>query len=161
VTAYYAESDPVSNALVLTEITTGTIPANEGVFLLAATATPGYFVPATTTTTLATDNKLLNSAGTPYTIVANDYVLANANNVTAIYNATIGTTLAMNKAYLNLSPAEAARFSLSFDGTTTAIEAIDAERNNENVDIYDLSGRRVRQAAKGIYVIGNKKVIVK
>lgn len=161
VTAYYAESDPVSNALVLTEITTGTIPANEGVFLLAATATPGYFVPATTTTTLATENKLLNSAGTPHTIVANDYVLANANNVTAIYNATTGTTLAMNKAYLNLTPAEASRFSLSFDGSTTAIDAINAEPNNENGNIYDLSGRRVRQATKGIYVIGNKKVIVK
>ena len=161
VTAYYAESDPVSNALVLTEITTGTIPANEGVFLLAATATPGYFVPATTTTTLTTENKLLNSAGTPHTIVANDYVLANANNVTAIYNATTGTTLAMNKAYLNLSPAEASRFTLSFDGSTTAIDAINAEPNNENGNIYDLSGRRVRQATKGIYVIGNKKVIVK
>ncbi|MDY4059932.1 MAG: hypothetical protein SOY63_09020, partial [Alloprevotella sp.] len=161
VTAYYAESDPVSNALVLTEITTGTIPANEGVFLLAATATPGYFVPATTTTTLATENKLLNSAGTPHTIVANDYVLANANNVTAIYNATTGTTLAMNKAYLNLTAAEASRFSLSFDGSTTAIDAINAEPNNENGNIYDLSGRRVRQATKGIYVIGNKKVIVK
>lgn len=161
VTAYYAESDPVSNALVLTEITTGTIPANEGVFLLAATATPGYFVPATTTTTLATENKLLNSAGMPHTIVANEYVLANANNVTAIYNATTGTTLAMNKAYLNLTPAEASRFSLSFDGSTTAIDAINAEPNNENGNIYDLSGRRVRQATKGIYVIGNKKVIVK
>ena len=160
VTAYYAESDPVSNALVLTEITTGTIPANEGVFLLAATATPGYFVPAITTTTL-TENKLLNSAGTPHTIVANDYVLANANDVTAIYNATTGTTLAMNKAYLNLTPAEASRFSLSFDGSTTAIDAINAEPNNENGNIYDLSGRRVRQATKGIYVIGNKKVIVK
>lgn len=161
VTAYYAESDPESNALVLTEITTGTIPANEGVFLLAETATPGYFVPATTTTTLATENKLLNSAGMPHTIVANDYVLANANNVTAIYNATTGTTLAMNKAYLHLTPAEASRFSLSFDGSTTAIDAINAEPNNENGDIYDLSGRRVRQATKGIYVIGNKKVIVK
>lgn len=160
VTAYYAESDPVSNALVLTEITTGTIPANEGVFLLAATATPGYFVPAITTTTL-TENKLLNSAGTPHTIVPKDYVLANANNVTAIYNATTGTTLAMNKAYLNLTPAEASRFSLSFDGSTTAIDAINAEPNNENGNIYDLSGRRVRQATKGIYVIGNKKVIVK
>lgn len=160
VTAYYAESDPVSNALVLTEITTGTIPANEGVFLLAATATPGYFVPAITTTTL-TDNKLLNSAGTPHTIVAKDYVLANANDVTAIYNATTGTTLAMNKAYLNLTPDEASRFSLSFDGSTTAIDAINAEPNNENGNIYDLSGRRVRQATKGIYVIGNKKVIVK
>ena len=42
---------------------------------------------------------------------------------------------------------------------TNSIEAVNAE--TENNTIYDLTGRRVENATKGIYIIGGKKVLVK
>ena len=42
---------------------------------------------------------------------------------------------------------------------TNSIEAVNAE--TENNTIYDLTGRRVENAIKGIYIIGGKKVLVK
>ncbi len=48
----------------------------------------------------------------------------------------------------------------SLDGViTTGIEGVEAE-NGVKV-IYDLSGRRVQQAQKGLYIINGKKVLVK
>lgn len=45
-------------------------------------------------------------------------------------------------------------------GTATSINNTVAELNNE-VKIYDLQGRRVQNATKGIYVVNGKKVFVK
>lgn len=39
----------------------------------------------------------------------------------------------------------------------TAIETLDVQAENET--IYDLSGRRVRQAGRGLYIINGKKVV--
>lgn len=47
-----------------------------------------------------------------------------------------------------------------FNGTTTGIEQIEAGADAKNA-IYDLSGRRVNKAAKGIYILNGKKVLVK
>lgn len=45
------------------------------------------------------------------------------------------------------------------EGTTTAIQSLE---DIMNADIYDLSGRKAERIIKGnVYVIGNKKVIVK
>ncbi len=55
-------------------------------------------------------------------------------------------------------------FTLSYLGTEapTAIESIEAAATTaDNSTIYDLSGRRVQKAKKGIYIINGKKVMVK
>ena len=62
------------------------------------------------------------------------------------------------KAYL---PADGnnARF-ITFDfGTETAIDELKGENGNVKTVIYDLSGRRVQGAQKGIYVVNGKVVI--
>ena len=46
------------------------------------------------------------------------------------------------------------------DGDVTRIEGVNAEESHK-VDVYDLSGRRVQRATKGLYIINGKKVIVK
>ena len=64
-----------------------------------------------------------------------------------------------NKAYLPVANGNAARF-LSFDfGTETAIEGIEGENGNVKAEIYDLAGRRVQNAQKGLYIVNGKKVI--
>ena len=67
-----------------------------------------------------------------------------------------------NKAYLPM-PADASGISFygfRFDEeeNTTGIEVV--ENANENV-IYDLAGRRVQGAQKGIFIVNGKKVIKK
>ena len=65
-----------------------------------------------------------------------------------------------NKAYLPaIAVSSAARF-LSFDfGNETAIESVEGAENAANAVIYDLSGRRVQKAQKGLYIVNGVKVI--
>ncbi|MGM9712341.1 MAG: hypothetical protein ACI3YO_10080 [Prevotella sp.] len=46
-----------------------------------------------------------------------------------------------------------------FDGNTTGISNMDTDGNAANDIIYDLSGRRVNKAHKGVYIINGKKII--
>ena len=68
-----------------------------------------------------------------------------------------------NKAFYDLTGSGVQGFVLSFDGMETgiALEQIMQPRPEAHEPAYDLSGRRVNHAAKGIYIIGGKKVIVK
>ena len=65
-----------------------------------------------------------------------------------------------NKAYLPASAVTGnARF-ISFDfGTETAIDELKGENGNVKTVIYDLSGRRVQGAQKGIFIVNGKKVV--
>lgn len=69
-----------------------------------------------------------------------------------------------HKAYLKLAKnalaGSQAVKGFPFNGSTTGIEQIEAGADAKNA-IYDLSGRRVNKAAKGIYILNGKKVLVK
>lgn len=64
------------------------------------------------------------------------------------------------KCYLQEEASSVSRFVFP-EGDTTGIDAIFDGTQTENAPAYDLSGRRVKNAAKGIYIIGGKKVLVK
>lgn len=61
-----------------------------------------------------------------------------------------------NKAYLPVVGSSAARISFDF-GTETGIA--ETESGNLKTEMYDLSGRRVQSAQKGIFIVNGKKVI--
>ena len=63
-----------------------------------------------------------------------------------------------NKAYLPLESSDPARISFDF-GTETGIRELKCENENVKTEIYDLSGRKVENAQKGIFVVNGKKVI--
>lgn len=73
-----------------------------------------------------------------------------------------GATLAAHKAFLAIPKTSAAPSFIGFGGTT----GIDATLNdngqmiNDNI-IYDLSGRRVMNPTKGLYIVNGKKVVIK
>ena len=74
-----------------------------------------------------------------------------------IYN---GTNILGCRAYLPVSgtqPVKGLRFN---EGTTTRIESLEAGQTHE-IEVYDLSGRRVERAGKGLYIINGKKVYIK
>ena len=67
-----------------------------------------------------------------------------------------------HKAYLKILKSEftgaMAVKGFAFKGTTTGVESVESNNNVPQV-IYDLAGRRVSKAEKGIYIINGKKVI--
>lgn len=164
VTAYYVSTADNSKA-TMKAITGEAIPANEGVLLTSESAEAVTMVPATDET-LATieNNKLGNSAGADKTIAEGDnaYILANGDNGIAFYKGTIGSTLKANKAYLTLNEAGAPEaISMNFGGNVTGInQIVNAEQNN--VPVYDLTGRRVVRTVKGgLYIKGGNKFIAR
>ena len=91
------------------------------------------------------------------------YVLAKPEGrEVGFYRATLtdGSFLnTANKAYLPVTAAAAARF-ISFDfGTETGIDELKAENGNLKTETFDLAGRRVQGAQKGIFIVNGKKVI--
>ena len=83
----------------------------------------------------------------------------NDKNKVGFYSKTTGTKGGF-KAWIETPKSQGARtFTIIFDGddATGLKEALGIE--NENVEIYDLSGRRLDKPTKGINIINGKKVI--
>ena len=136
----------------------GTLPANTAVILKGAGQ--HKFVTSADEAATITANKLSGTM-VDKEVAGPAYVLASINNVTGFYAAKLTNGKFVNnagKAYLP-KPAEASARFLSFDfGTETAIENIEGAET-ENAVVYDLSGRRVQKAQKGLYIVNGKKVV--
>ena len=170
--AYYVSSTTNDKAQ-MTEIT-GVIPANTGVILQGVANTYDLTIGGEAE---SVTNKLNGTVASEY-ISTPSYVLSAQGDpaVVGFYKAMlnftvadgIGTKVTENgthflnngfKAYLPATAGGEARF-LVFDfGTETGIESIDGENGNVKAEIYDLAGRRVQNAQKGLYIVNGKKVI--
>ena len=100
----------------------------------------------------------LNGVLTATSAPVGSYVLQNLDNKVAFYqvSAEDPITVPANRCYLT-APASGVKALAFPDGTLTSISEIQAA--DEKAVIYDLSGRRVSKATKGIYIINGKKVI--
>lgn len=136
----------------------GTLPANTAVILKGAGQ--HKFVTSADEAATFTANKLSGTM-VDKEVAGPAYVLASINNVTGFYAAKLTNGKFVNnagKAYLP-KPAEASARFISFDfGTETAIENIEGAEV-ESAVVYDLSGRRVQKAQKGLYIVNGKKVV--
>lgn len=166
VVAYYV-SGVDGNSATLTEIETN-IPANTGAILYAEGGKECNFtVVSYNAEDAVSGNRLVGTQSK--TIVTKEdgssyYILANVEGVVGFYNAVNGTdeatfVNAAGKAYLKVAnDAAGARFlSFNFGGTETAIKNIEGAESNSVV--YDLSGRRVQNVTKGLYIVNGKKVV--
>ena len=163
----YVVSEATGNYASLTQVT-GSLPANTGV-ILKGEGTHQFITSADAATTIES-NLLAGSVENTY-VAGPAYVLANGTNGVGLYKATlnkdaegaVGTTHFLNnanKAYLPAATGAESRF-LVFnfgDDNATAIDGIEAE-STANVVVYDLVGRRVQKAQKGLYIVNGKKVI--
>lgn len=100
--------------------------------------------------------------GTIYTLQAAWDDTTDDNNSTTnvafrIYN---GTNILGCRAYLPVSGTQTVKGMRFNEGTTTRIESLEAGQTHK-IDAYDLSGRRVERAGKGLYIINGKKVYIK
>lgn len=90
------------------------------------------------------------------------YTLANypSKNGLGFYKVPAGKKVPKGKAYLKVAVTSAPEF-LGFDGGTTSISEKTAVKNNAEGVYYNLSGQRVAQPTKGLYIVNGKKVVIK
>ncbi|MBR6483102.1 MAG: hypothetical protein IKT26_07770, partial [Bacteroidaceae bacterium] len=117
--------------------------------------------------TVVNGNMLVGYAGkdeykeVPITNGYISYVLTVVNNNAGFYKKDEAFKVYNHKAYLNVpAPSSANALTIRFgdDNGTTSIENT-LTIDEENSVIYDLTGRRVRNVGKGVYIIGGKKVL--
>ena len=158
VKAYYVSAK--GTEATMTAIDAQAIPANQGVILTSESGDAATMVPAAgETAATITGNQLGHSAGAAKALTAGeDYILGNGTEGTAFYPCKAGS-LPINKAYLLGNGGESA-IAMNFGNAVTGINTIAAPASAK-APIFDLSGRRVVKATKGLYIQNGKKIIVK
>lgn len=158
VKAYYVSAKGAE--ATMTAIDAQAIPANQGVILTSESDEAATMVPAAgETAATITGNQLGHSAGAAKSLaVGEGYILGNGTEGTAFYPCKAGS-LPINKAYL-LGNGESSAIVMNFGNAVTGINTIAAPASAK-APIFDLSGRRVVKATKGLYIQNGKKVIVK
>ena len=101
----------------------------------------------------------IETVATPTTEGYTIYTLQKTNTNTQEFWRYTGDIIKGFRAYLRV-PAGTLVRGMIFGGTTTDIEGATTEETAAPV-IYDLSGRRVQHAAKGMYIVNGKKMYVK
>ena len=174
----YVTTKVDGNRMKMTRVE-GVLPANTSVIILANEGTYTFAESDATPATIG-DNLLEGTIVT--TQISADpaysyYVLSNVDGVVGMYLAKLTEGKFQNnanKAYLKVNKGDLGIFDdevdssveqlsrrLVFDfGDETGIDEVKTENANVKTAVYDLSGRRVQKAQKGIY-IQNGKLMVK
>lgn len=161
----YTGTQKDENTVGLTDVKDGIIPAQTGVVLKGtATTCP---LTLTNDAVAPVEGNIFTGTCLPISVtpetLENYYVLSTLEGVIGLYWPQEGTTaLAANKAYIDNTPAAgAAGYRFVFgDDTTVGINGAQFGQPSD-APYYDLSGRRVAQPAKGIYIHNGKKVFIK
>ena len=144
------------------------VAAGEGVLIYSMTkgATSEEIPVAAETVEKSADNMFVGTL-TDIDVLATEegdavrYILNDGAEGLGFYRAN-NQKVGAGKAYLSVPAASAAKISFfSLDGTVTAIEGVEAEAADGDKVYYNLSGQRVENPAKGLYIVNGKKVIIK
>ena len=174
----YVATEVVDSRLKMQKVD-GVLPANTGVIIVADQGTYTFTESDETPATIEKNLLQGSVANTFVTAEANTtyYVLSAPDGDVAMYRALITDGKFLNnahKAYLPISNGDLGIFDdevdssveqlsrrLVFDfGDETGIDEVKTENANVKTAVYDLSGRRIQNAQKGIY-IQNGKLMVK
>ena len=141
----------------------GLLPAETGV-IIKAEAGKYDFNLYPNANSVSVDGNLFVGSAIETEITAEDntsyYILAAPDNNVGMYPVELvdgAFVCKANKAYLPISSA-LARIYFDF-GTETGIGEVKTENGELKAEIYDLSGRKVENAKKGIFIVNGKKVI--
>lgn len=157
VTAYYAKDLVGDSYIRMYPVTT--IPANEGVVIKGTGSATVKFPIISNAEALPAENLLKAHLNTEeVTATGSVFILGTRDDATGFYPLSeTNNTIAGHKSYLEIPATQAARLSIVWDDTETSIH--EAEGGEQNVEIYDLTGRRLDKPAKGVNIIGGKLVI--
>ena len=140
--------------LTLNEIT-GTLPANTGV-ILKGTAGSTVNFPILSTVNTENNTALTGTVAAQTAVTGGVLVLGKSNDVWGIYN--YEGTLGGFKAYMD-KPAGVKGFAFNFGDADAIATLLNGETCKK--EIFDLSGRRISQPTRGLYIVNGKKVLVK
>ena len=161
----YTGTQKDENTIELTAVANGVIPAGTGVVLKGTT--DSYTLTLTNDEAASVEDNVISGTCLPISVteaeLENYYVLSTLEGVIGLYWPMTGTTeLAANKAFIEKPEAAgAAGYRFVFgDNTTVGIDGVTLGQP-DNTPYYDLSGRRIAQPAKGIYIHNGKKVFIK
>ncbi len=88
------------------------------------------------------------------------FVLSEVDGVVGFYQAEEGSTISDGKGYLYIPSAAGSKgYAIRFGDGSNVEEIQDSMFKAQGVEIYDLTGRRVENANKGIYIVNGKKVL--
>lgn len=87
------------------------------------------------------------------TPVTSGYVLQNLGGRVGFYQVNGSITIPANRAYLNTT----SNVKGFYFETATGIDRVESLEKKD--EMYDLSGRRVKNATKGVYIVNGKKVL--
>ena len=156
--AYYAKTVEDGNVYLLRVY--GTVAANTGLVIKGATTR----IPVVESGDNLVGNLLIGVTTNTEVKAATDYVLTEKNNVAVFAQTGVNAaTVSAGHAYLRVSAAKARTRTIGIGGEgTTGIENrfVDDNEQAEEV-IYNLGGQRVKNAAKGLFIINGKKKILK
>lgn len=158
VTAYTAT---FSNGYAhLTELS-GYVPANTGVVLAGDAGTYNFTIAEGVEVSGASE-LTGNIATSEVDASSTAYILANSstNGVGFYLLNDTDRVITGGKAYY-VGTTESSVQAYAFDLTPTGIGSVTTAEDAENAPVYDLSGRRVQKAGKGIYIQNGRKVYVK
>jgi hypothetical protein len=161
----YIAKEVVDNRLKMERVE-GVLPANTGVIIRAEEGTY-TFVESDETPAVIEKNLLKGTVeDTEITAEANTsyYVLAAPEGVVAMYLAKLTDNKFLNnanKAYLPINYVDqlSRKFVFDFGDETGIAETENGNVKAENSAIFDLSGRRVQKAQKGIFIRDGKVVV--
>lgn len=158
----YIVTDHNDYTLIKTQMT-GTVPANTPLLLNAAEGNHNIPVVASSTTSVAGNKLVAGNDG--YVSEGSEeeerYVLVAEGN-TAVFKRIESTSafVPKGKAYLQFVGELEAPFLDIIPGWATGIDAAKVVKAAEGV-YYNMSGQRVAQPTKGLYIVNGKKVILK
>lgn len=150
----------VNEASVSTEKVTAAVPAETGLVLKKTGTANSYEVPVVAEAAAVQGNLLIGTVEPTEiggTVGYTDLILYNSE-----FHPSNAGTIAAGKAYLHVE-GEVASPALSIIGgdETTGISSIDNGQLIMDNVYYDLSGRRVVQPTKGMYIVNGRKVVIK
>ena len=163
----YIVTGNTGTTLNLSDAITTTVPANTGLLLkgngevtIPVAASGAYDASA---------NKLKGVTAATVKDANTIYVLMNEAAGVGFYKNSNAFTVGANTAYLNVAdmagfePTLAPTFmGIGDDNGTTGVETLNVERGTLNDNsYYNLSGQRVAQPTKGLYIVNGKKYVVK
>ena len=151
----YKVSTLTASEVTLQEVTEA-VAAGTGL-ILEGTASTAYDIPVAASGNDISGTNLLKAAVTATPIDANTaYILQGGQ----FHLVTAASEVPAGKAYLLASDLTSARsLNIVFEDGADGIESIQDSKSEIQNAIFDLSGRRVSKAQKGIYIVNGKKVI--
>ena len=164
----YTISSTDGEALTLTNV--NKVAKNTPLLLYSSTNNDSQTIPAiadSETMDATTGNRLVAGDGVRHIWEANTtehYVLVTSGDYTPGFYRANNSMVAVGKAYLDLSglSVSARSFTLDLeDGITTGIQNLTPDPSPKGEgSIYTLSGQKVQNPKKGLYIVNGKKVLV-